>query len=136
MISTTLESARRFATLLEAGRAARLTDLLAPGCVYHTGTGLVSGPKQIVETYAAAAAKARRQLDEVTYKSQVEVLSPGVAVVNVLARINHLGDRHLYRYRQRLLVDGRGKIYAIAHEELAEERDKLFAFFQKLFVVW
>ncbi len=123
-----LEAARRLAAALDAEDYDATRRLLAPDCVYHTGTEGLSGADAIVASYRAHGEDARTRFERVTYESSVSATGPATAAITYTDHVSHQGRSHAYRCRQHVRVRADGAIDEIRHEDLPGERERFFAF--------
>ncbi len=120
--------AGQFAAALDAEDYAAAFALLAEDCLYDAGAVVLTNRHAIIDSYRVNAEDARRRFDEVEYLSAVKATDQDAAVITFIDRLR-LGDHwHEHRCRQHILVNQRGLVAAITHEELPGQRDELAAF--------
>ena len=129
MADTLLETARQFATSLDAGDFAAARAILADHCVHVISDATtVIGADAIIESFQVKDASARQRFDEIDYGSHVERTGPASAVVHFIDRLRRGSAWHEYRSRQFLQFSDSGLIESIVHEELPGELEGLRMF--------
>lgn len=124
-----LEVVERLARALDADDLPCARALLADDCVYEMGTETRRGPDEILASYAAASAWARRVFDEVRYESAVGSVVGATATVTYTDYLLKAGGRwHCHRCRQELTVGAGGRIVRIVHREIPGELAALGAY--------
>jgi hypothetical protein len=123
-----LETARRFATALDAEDYESVPACLAADCVYHSPGGVLIGPDAIVKSYRDNGAAARMRFERVEFESLVETVGLAEAVITFVDRVRLSGRWHLFRCQQYVRVDVGGLVNEIRHEELPGERERLREF--------
>jgi SnoaL-like domain len=123
-----LAVARRFARALDRENYDAVEGLLAADCGYQGPVRALLGPEAIVSSYRDQAALARQLFDAVEYHSEIATTGADTACVSFSDHIVSGGRKHVYRCRQLLHFRTDGLIDCIEHEELPEERDRLFRF--------
>lgn len=120
--------AQRFAEALDESDFVEASRYLSPDCCYRTGNEDLIGPEAILASYSKNAEWASQAPERVLYESLVERQADETMRILFTARIVQGGLTHKYHCRQELVVNQRGKIVAIVHEELPGEREKLNEF--------
>lgn len=119
--------AQAFAAALDEGDTDRARLLLGPGCAYHNRGQVITGPQEIIDSYARSAASARARFPSA--RSESRVVSEADLRVTIESR-EHLGG-HTFTCRQHLLFDPSGSIWRIEHEDLPGEIAALEAFLRR-----
>ncbi len=122
--------AQRFAGALDRNDFSEARRCLSPECRYQIGGDELLGQEVILASYSDSAKWAEQPLDKVIYESEVHGGDAENMEVLFTDRIIHKGLTHEYRCRQRLSMNGAGKIIRIVHEELPGERERLNAFLE------
>jgi hypothetical protein len=123
-----LSTARRLAEALDAEDYSAARAILAPGCIYRTGTATLTGPDVVIASYRANGEAARRRFDGIEYASRVEPSGAAGAVITYTDRVRRGGERHEYRCRQHVRIGTAGLVEEIRHEELPGEGERLQEF--------
>jgi hypothetical protein len=121
-------TACRLAAALDAEDYGSARATLAAGCVYHTGTTILTGPDAIIASYRANGEAARGRFDDIQYASRVEPAGVSGATITYTDRVRIGGEWHEYRCRQHVHFDAAGLVDEIRHEELPRERERLQEF--------
>lgn len=120
--------AQRFRAVLDAADWPALSALLDPACVYHFREGQMNGVDEIVGSYRTIDEWVRATFDSVRYESGHEVESGTTALIFFRDLIDH-GEHHLdHRCRQRVEINGEGRICSITHIDLEGEPEKAARF--------
>ena len=130
-----LTTVSAFARALDEDDFAAASRYISPDCVYDSPADRLVGPEAIMAAYAKNAEWARRTFDSLTFKSDVEMLSPSEAVITYTDITRHAGFDHTYRCRQRVSLTANGLICKIRHEEIPGQHEQLEAFFEKVGIV-
>jgi hypothetical protein len=128
MSEEVVRAARRLAEALDAEDYAAARAVLAPACLYHTGTAVLTGPDVIIAAYRDSGEAARRRFDTVEYACAVEPSGAAGAVITYTDQVRRGGRWHEYRCRQHVRVGEAGLVEEIRHEELPGERQRLEEF--------
>jgi hypothetical protein len=109
----------------EAGR------YLSPQCRYSINQTELTGPEEILGSYAQSAKRAEETLERIVYESDVEQKSAQTFDVLYTDRIFHGGLEHAFRSHQLLFVNDSGEIEKIVHQEIPGEREALKEFLER-----
>ena len=123
-----LRTARRLAEALDTEDYAAARLILAAGCIYHTGTTILTGADAILASYRANAEAARGRFDVIEYTSTVEPSAAAGAIITYTDRIRRGGEWHEYRCRQHVRISAAELVEEIWHEEMPGERQRLLEF--------
>jgi hypothetical protein len=121
-----------FARALDHGDFQSAARCLSSECVYQFNGKRHRGVEAVIGAYRENHTWAERTLERVEYRSHVEGLRPGDALVTFEDRIEHRGQRHLYRCQQELSVGRSRLIETITNREMAGERASLAVFFDSI----
>ena len=118
-----------FARALDRSDFATARELLAPDCTYDRGSGMLTGPDAVLESYAGSAAWAERRFDEVRYESEIVGVAGDrftVCYTDYLLKVP--GRWHRHRCEQDVWVNERALVARIVHRDLEREAERLEAF--------
>jgi len=102
--------------------------LLAEACVYEIGEELLTGPDQILASYADSTRRAHATFEAVRYRSAALGTAGRTVTMEYVDELEYAGERLVHRCRQHLTIDDAGHVARIVHEELPGEREALVAF--------
>ena len=120
-----------FARCLDNNDFSGARQYLATDCKYLYEDVELRGPNAILASYEGNYLSAKDFLDEIIFESEVEPLEENSVKVHYLDRLRKGDHWHEHRCQQELhFLDG--KISRIGHIDLAGEKEKLNAFFQRV----
>jgi hypothetical protein len=127
-----------FATALDRNDFDAARRLLASDCQYDlraaslTNEGTLVGPDAIITSYRGHDDRARRLFDRVEYWSAVESVDGTTATIVFGDTLEKNGQRHTYRCRQQIRLNGFGTIASIVHEDIPGEAAAVRLFLQRV----
>lgn len=113
--------AQAFAEALDEGDTDRARLLLSPGCAYHNRGHVITGPQEIVDSYARSAAAARERFPGARSESRVVAAHGQRVTIRSQEHLTGPGGAHTFSCRQHLLFDPTGSVWRIEHEDLPGE---------------
>ena len=132
-MKTLKEIAETFGTALDHDDFPTTENLIHQDCIYDIGSDIIVGPKEIVSSYEKNMIDGRKKLDELVWgESYVEALNENVFEVYFTDFLKHKGISHVHKCKQTLTITEEGKIIRIDHINLANEPEKLAAFYQQV----
>ena len=127
-MSGTGNVAERFAKALDAEDYVAAEALLSDDCEYTCRGRVYRGPAETIAAYREAGREAKGAFDGARYESAVEEVAEGVAVIEFSDHLCRGGRWFTFRCRQRIEVDGQGRIGRIEHVDLPGQREALAEF--------
>jgi SnoaL-like domain len=124
-----LVAARRWAAALDADEFALLPALLSPDCRYHSPSGVLEGPGDIVASYEGSSVWARATFDAIRWESECVGVGDRQVLITFTDITDHQGRHHVYRCQQLVDLDEDGLIARIEHRPIEAEETALAAFF-------
>jgi len=132
MPTDNLTIARQFAEALDRDDFDAARDLLHENVVYDAPNGRLDSRDAVIDSYARNARWARRAFDELTFRSDVQMLATDRAEILYTDETMHRGVHHIYQCRQIITFDDTGRISHIEHREIPGEKEKLEAFLDRV----
>lgn len=128
----TLEVARKWAALLDAESFDELPAMLHADCEYDSPKGIVTGSREIIDTYRRNAQWAHEVFDHIAWDSEIAPESDGRVRLTFIDTTRHRGVDHVYRCQQIIRIDAEQRIDRIEHVALPSEERALEAFFDRV----
>lgn len=126
------EIAEAFGSSLDQDNFQATRQLLSEDCTYDTGSGLLTGPEAICNSYEQNMIEGRKKLDELVWgKCRIEELGEGEYFVHFTDYLTQNGKSHTFRCKQKVTVHD-SKIVKIVHHEIPEERAALNEFYRSV----
>ena len=129
METIAVQSAQRFADVLDDRQYDSLSEVLAADCEYVFRDNVVSRVAGIIETYRENTEWGFDIFDAIEFESSVTAETPDTVAVTFVDRLYFQDASHEHRCRQVLTIDEAGRITRIVHVDLDGESEALEAFF-------
>jgi hypothetical protein len=128
-----IEVARRFADALDACSYTQAADFLSPECRYHVSADdVLVDPEAILASYHECDVKARRDFDQIKYRSEATADESGGVRLTFFDELRRGGATHTYSSTQIVYFDEQTRIDRIELREISGERDRLNCFCKSL----
>lgn len=132
MSTDNLATARRFAEALDRDDFDTAAGMLAEHVIYDAPNGRLDSRDAVIDSYARNARWARQAFDELTFRSDVQMLATDRAEILYTDETMHRGVHHVYQCRQIITFDDTGRITHIEHREIPGEKEDLESFLDRV----
>lgn len=113
-----------------------IQTIMAPACIYDNGDEVLTGPVEIAADYKKNMERGKAMLDRLEWgESYVEHHAGDDYFVYFEDRLQHGGESHTYKCRQKIRVNDDMKLIRIEHQELPGEREAVEAFKRRVGVL-
>ncbi len=90
--------------------------LLSIDCKYDMGSEMITGAKNIIDSYEQNMIAGRKKMDRLEWgQSTIDEISSNEFIVNFTDKLYHKSEQYTFRCQQRLFINKEGKIYQIEH---------------------
>jgi hypothetical protein len=124
--------AKKLALCLDLDDFSMAHEFIDENCVYKTETKVFHGPEEILNSYKENSESARKNFDELYYRSSVKEIDTHKFELTYFDDLIKKDQKHTYVCKQIVIVNENGKIEMIEHTEVLGQLDLLNLYYEAI----